>query len=69
MEPTDCVQRDGPGVADDNDALQIPIDTTERVTPPIGAHTIFDCKVAALDGDAEAVARENEDTVPRTQLA
>src|SRR2546427_11880652 len=63
MEPADSIERDGTGMPDDHYASEISIQPAEGASSTVGADSVFDDQVAALNGDAEAVARQRQNAV------
>jgi len=62
VEPTDCIERNRPGMPDDDQPRQLLINPAEDLPTAVGAHAVFDQEMTTRNGNAEAVARHDKDS-------
>src|SRR5438552_720252 len=63
MEPSDRIERDGPGMADDDKPFESFVDPAKSARIPSRADATLENKVAAFDRHTDAVPTQHENSV------
>src|SRR5438128_2874775 len=63
VQPPDRVERDGPGVADDDHALEIGVHPAKPIMSALTADAVLENEMAALDRDPKSVPAQHENAV------
>jgi hypothetical protein len=64
-DPLQCIEADRSRVAEYHQAAEVACGTGKASGAAVSAHAVFDAEVAAIDGDADSVATEEENSVAR----